>query len=70
MATKSFLKNIAIRNASECKALILAMEKSASAKHKEVKYSKGVSTMDADEIKMIFGGVQTCQESQDSNKQI
>lgn len=58
MATKSFLKNISLRDEKQCKAFIRALENSENqpATDKHSKHSKRpVHTMSSTQIQKIFG---------------
>ncbi len=55
MATKSFLKNISIRNKDSAKHFIEALENAEGKGRKKVNYEVSVKTIkDADTIRKIF----------------
>lgn len=55
MATKSFLKNISIKNKSSAAAFIDALENAEGKKRKDVKYDKSVENVkDSETIRKIF----------------
>lgn len=56
MATKSFLKDISIKNRSAANAFIDALENSEKKKKKKIDVKKSIeSVKDAEKIKKIFG---------------
>lgn len=55
MATKSFLKNITIKNRMSASAFIQALENADGKGRKKVKLDKGVETVkDSEKIRKIF----------------
>ena len=55
MATKSFLKNVSLRDAKQCKAFIKALEKSEDQTTKPSLTTKPVHEMKRDQIRKVFG---------------
>ncbi len=56
MATKSFLKNILIKNRASATAFIDALENAEGKNRKKVQFDKSVETVkDKEQIKKIFG---------------
>jgi hypothetical protein len=56
MATKSFLKDISIKNRSAANAFIDALENSEKKRKKKIDINKSIeSVKDAEKIKKIFG---------------
>lgn len=58
MATRSILKNVDIRDKKLAKEFINALENSKNKRTKEVVISKTVKTIDASQIKEIFGNAE------------
>lgn len=58
MATKSFLKNVNLRDTRQCQAFIKALEKSQSKEPKQVDVSTPVRDLNKEQIRKIFGGAQ------------
>ena len=56
MATKSILKNITIKNAKQCRSLLKALEGSRKTNPKPVIYQRPVKTLNAADVKLLFGG--------------
>lgn len=54
MATRSFLKDVTIRNKKDCKALLNAMENAHKKPSQEVKFSKGYSVATREDIRKMF----------------
>lgn len=55
MATRSFLKNITIKNRKEANRFIQALERAENKKSKEVKFDKSVEDVkDSEKIRKIF----------------
>lgn len=56
MATKSFLKDIVIKDKKEAKNFVLALEKAEKKERKKINFKSGVKTIDDKEtIKRMFG---------------
>ena len=55
MATKSFLKNISLRDEKQCKAFIRALENSANHPATDKHSKRPVHTMSSAQIQKIFG---------------
>lgn len=55
MATKSFLKDITIKNKRDCKKLLNAMEQAHNFKGQEVTFSRTYSVATAEEVRKMFG---------------
>lgn len=56
MATKSFLKDVVIKNREEATLFLKALEKAEKTKKKEIKFDKPVKTIkDKETIRRIFG---------------
>lgn len=56
MATKSFLKDVSLRDKRQCQAFIRALEKSQSKEPKEVNISTRSRDLTKEQIRKIFGG--------------
>lgn len=56
MATKSFLKNVNLRDAKQCQSFIKALEKSESKEPKKVEVSTRARDLTKEQIRKIFGG--------------
>ena len=55
MATKSFLKNISLRDEKQCKAFIRALENSENQPTTDKHSKRPVHTMSSAQIQKIFG---------------
>ena len=55
MATKSFLKNISIKNKNDSRNFVKALEKAETKKNKKVTLSKAVVQVNGNEIKKYLG---------------
>ena len=55
MATKSFLKNVALRDEKQCKAFIRALENSENQSTADGHVKRSVHTMSSAQIQKIFG---------------
>lgn len=55
MATKSFLKNINIKNKKDCQTLINALENAKDKKSSDVSFDRSYHVASKDEISKIFG---------------
>lgn len=58
MATKSFLKDVSLRDKKQCQAFIKALEKSQSKEVKEIDIASRSRDLTKDQIQKIFGGAQ------------
>lgn len=54
MATKSFLKNITIKNKKECNALVKALESASEKKQQEVTFSRSYSVATREDVRKMF----------------
>lgn len=54
MATRSFLKDVTIKNKKDCQALLNAMENAHTKPSQEVKFSRGYSVATKDDIRKMF----------------
>lgn len=54
MATSSIYTNVRIKNKSDCRKLVDALEHAKSAKKPEVKFSRPVETVKGENIKELF----------------
>lgn len=59
MATKSFLKNVALRDEKQCKAFIRALENSENQPNAAEHVKRSVHTMSPAQIQKIFGTPET-----------
>lgn len=55
LATKSFLKNVSIRDTKQAQSFIRALEHSSTCIQKPVRYSKTVSEMSREQMQKVFG---------------
>lgn len=55
MATSSIYNEIKIKDKEFCRKLVNAMENCSNNKGKDVKFSKTVSELNADQLREIFG---------------
>lgn len=55
MATKSFLKDITIKNKKDCKKLLDAMEQAHNVKGQNVEFSRTYSVATPEEVRKMFG---------------
>lgn len=56
MATKSFLKNVNLRDPKQCKSFISALEKSQAYEPKKIDTHSRARDLTKDQIRKIFGG--------------
>lgn len=54
MATKSFLKNITIKNKSECNNLVKALENAANKHQPKITFSKSYSVATREDVRKMF----------------
>lgn len=54
MATKSFLKDITLKNRKDCSKLLYALERAQKPKNVSVKFSRSYSFASKDEVDKIF----------------
>lgn len=54
MATKSFLKNITIKNQKDCNALVRALECASKKKQQEVTFSRSYSVATREDVRKMF----------------
>lgn len=54
MATKSFLKNITIKNKKECNALVKALESASEKNQQEVTFSRSYSVATREDVRKMF----------------
>lgn len=58
MATKSFLKNVSLRDAKQCQSFIKALEHSKAKETKQADVSIPARDLTKEQIGKIFGGTQ------------
>lgn len=58
MATKSFLKDVQLRDKKQCQAFIKALEKSQSYSPKTTTTTFVAKDMQKDQIRKVFGGTE------------
>lgn len=58
MATKSFLKNVSLRDAKQCQSFIKALEYSKAKERKQADVSIPARDLTKEQIGKIFGGTQ------------
>ena len=54
MATKSFLKNITIKNKRECNNLVKALENAANKHQPKITFSKSYSVATREDVRKMF----------------
>lgn len=58
MATKSFLKDVNLRDKRQCQAFIRALEKSQAKEVKQIDIASRSRDLTKEQIQKIFGGAQ------------